>query len=55
MIHAFICTIIISYTKPTKSQEITFLKKKKFPRNSVDPSQILGAHSKARSSSLWPS
>ena len=52
MLHAFICTISISYTKPTKSQEIPFSKKKKNPRNSVDPSQILEAHSRARSSSL---
>ena len=53
MLHAFIYTIIISYTKPTKSQEIPFSKKKKkIPRNSVDPSKILEAHSRARSSSL---
>ena len=44
MLHAFIYTIIISYTKLTK--------KKKKPRNSVDPSQILEAHGRARSSSL---
>ena len=38
MLHAFICTISISYTKPTKSQKIPFskkikkLKKKKNPK-----------------------
>ena len=50
MLHAFIYTIIISYTKLTKSQEIH--SKKKNPRNSVDPSQILEAHGRARSSNL---
>ena len=51
MLHAFISTISISHTKPTKSQEIPFSKKKKkkkkIPRYSVDPSQILEAHSRA--------
>ena len=29
MLHAFICTISISYTKPTKSEKIPLSKKKK--------------------------